>query len=114
MRALCTGLVALAMIGTHTSPTHAQEGDLVAGLRVASLRSEPEEVTMTVGERVPLSVTALDGNGNVVNAQIRVIGQGIRYESGFVTANGGAGSSCSRLSYFLQTRAGSLQFFRFP
>ncbi len=66
MRAVRTSLLALAVIGTYAIPVRAQEPDLVAGLRVDRLSAEPAEVIFTAGDRAPLSITALDANGNRV------------------------------------------------
>ncbi len=89
MRAIRTSLVTTALIGVFATSAIAQDSALRAGLLVESLRSEPAELTMTAGERVPLTITALDANGDVVDAQVRVAGRGVRYENGFVTATTG-------------------------
>ncbi len=89
MRAIRTSLLAAALIGAFVTPALAQDSALREGLRVRSLRSEPAELTMTAGETVPLTITAFDANGNVVDAQLRVAGRGVRYENGFVTATTG-------------------------
>ncbi len=89
MRAIRTSLVATALIGALATPVLAQDAALRAGLQVDSLRSEPAELTMTAGETVPLTIIALDAYGDVVDAQIRVAGRGVRYENGFVTASTG-------------------------
>lgn len=89
MRAVRTSLLALAVIGTYAIPVRAQEPSLVAGLRVDRLSAEPAEVIFTVGERAPLSITALDANGDRVEAQIRVSGRGVSYSDGYVTGSDG-------------------------
>ncbi len=89
MRAVRTSLLALAVIGTYAMPARAQEPSLVAGLRVDRLTAEPAEVIFTSGERAPLSITALDANGNRVEAQIRVSGRGVSYSDGYVTGSDG-------------------------
>lgn len=89
MRAIRTSLLAASLIGAFVTPALAQNSALREGLRVSSLRSEPAELSMTAGETVPLTITAFDANGNVVDAQVRVAGRGVRYENGFVTATTG-------------------------
>lgn len=89
MRAIRTSLLAASLIGAFVTPALAQDSALREGLRVSSLRSEPAELSMTAGETVPLTITAFDANGNVVDAQVRVAGRGVRYENGFVTATTG-------------------------
>ena len=89
MSAIRTTLLATALIGALATPALAQDSTLRAGLQVDSLRSEPAELTMTAGETVPLTIIALDHYGDVVDAQIRVAGRGVRYENGFVTASTG-------------------------
>ncbi len=89
MRAIRTSLLAASLIGAFVTPALAQDSALREGLRVSSLRSEPAELSMTAGETVPLTITAFDANGNVVDAEVRVAGRGVRYENGFVTATTG-------------------------
>ena len=70
-------------------PASAQEDtSLEAGLRVASLRAEPASLVLEVGQRVPLTVTALDAAGNPVPAQLRIAGprSAVRYGAGELTA----------------------------
>ena len=89
MRAIRTSLLAASLIGAFVTPALAQDSALREGLRVSSLRSEPAELSMTAGETVPLTITAYDANGNVVDAQVRVAGRGVRFQNGFVTATTG-------------------------
>ncbi|MFV2007093.1 MAG: Ig-like domain-containing protein [Longimicrobiales bacterium] len=89
MNAIRMSLVATALIGALATPTLAQDSASRAGLLVNSLRSDPAEVTMVAGDRVPLTIAAFDANGDVVDAQIRVAGRGVSYEDGFVTASTG-------------------------
>ncbi len=68
----------------------AQDASLDAGLRVARLVAEPADPQLQAGTPLPLTIRALDADGNEVDAQLRVFGQGLSYEDGMVTApNGG-------------------------
>lgn len=67
----------------------AQDASLEAGLTVARIVAEPAEIRIEAGQSVPLTLTALDADGNVVDAQLRVFGQGAQYEDGMVTASAG-------------------------
>ena len=73
-------------------PVSAQDARLEAGLRVTRLVAQPADISFEAGTSVPVTITALDAAGNPVDAEIRVVGRGIRYEDGRVTApEGGEG-----------------------
>ncbi|MCZ6917731.1 MAG: Ig-like domain-containing protein [Gemmatimonadetes bacterium] len=64
---------------------HAQD-ELQRALAVTRLEASPSPVVVTQGERTPVSLTAYDADGNVVDVPIRVAGafRGIRFEDGFL------------------------------
>ena len=73
-------------------PVSAQDARLEAGLRVDRLVAEPAELTLEAGTRTRIEVTALDASGNPVDAQVRIVGRGVQYDNGSVTAaEGGEG-----------------------
>ncbi len=73
-------------------PVSAQDARLEAGLRVERLVAEPAELTLEAGTTRAIRVTALDAAGNPVDAQVRIVGRGVAYEDGSVTAaQGGEG-----------------------
>jgi len=67
-------------------PSEAQEQSLEAGLRVATITTDPAEVTMQAGGSMPLVILTLDANGDPVDAVLRIRGRGIGYEDGVLTA----------------------------
>jgi hypothetical protein len=73
-------------------PASAQDARLEAGLRVDRLVAEPAELVLEAGTATPIQVLALDASGNPVDAQVRIVGRGVEYENGSVTAvEGGEG-----------------------
>lgn len=81
---MCLAATALMPLGAA-----AQDAALEAGLRVARIVAEPAEIEIQAGESVPLTIRALDAEGNEVDAQLRIFGQGARYEDGMVSAGEG-------------------------
>ena len=95
---LVTGAALLAAVAA--GPVAARQGavtptQLEAGLRVASLRVEPAELTIEAGQAVPVAVTALDASGNPVDAAVRLTGprQGLRVNFADGTVTGLAAGS---------------------
>jgi hypothetical protein len=87
MRALCTSLLLGATAFLVAAPLAAQD---VAG-RVASIVIDPAEPAVDVGQRVPLTITALDAGGQVVEGvEFRVIAQGgLEYDDGALVGTRG-------------------------
>jgi hypothetical protein len=55
--------------------------------------SEPGEITFEAGTSLPVVITALDADGNPVDAEVRIVGRGVSYADGAVTAlEGGEGT----------------------
>jgi hypothetical protein len=88
-----TLLTLLALVLLTPPEARAQDPSLEAARRVASLRAEPAEIAVTVGERTPFRIVALDGAGaEVPGVQFRTFGRGIEVEDGMVTGSvGGIG-----------------------
>ncbi len=57
-----------------------------SGAQIARLVAEPSEVTFQAGERAAIEIFAIDANGNRMDVALRVFGQGVDYEDGFLTA----------------------------
>ncbi len=69
------------------APAVAQDADLEAGLRVASLVAEPSELAFEAGTRATLRIRALDAAGREVEGvELRVRGRGVSWADGTVTA----------------------------
>ncbi len=63
----------------------AQDARLQAGLRVAELRVEPAaRVSVELGGRTALTITAVDASGAPVDALLRVFGRGVSWEDGWI------------------------------
>ena len=71
------------------APVAGQDAAVEAGLRVQRLVAEPAEVTLEAGSSASLVIRALDANGQEVQAELRVRGQGVSWEDGRVTATQG-------------------------
>jgi hypothetical protein len=65
-------VLSLALLAFGAGGVQAQAANLEAGLQVRSLRAEPAELRLVAGQTVPFRVVALDANGNLVNAALRV------------------------------------------
>lgn len=77
---LCVALVMSA------APLAAQ-ADLNAGLRVARITTEPAEIAFEAGSAASVAIVALDADGNVVDASLRIRGsRGLSHSDGILSA----------------------------
>ena len=77
---LCVALVMSA------APLAAQ-ADLDAGLRVARITTEPAEIAFEAGSAASVAIVALDADGNVVDASLRIRGsRGLSHSDGILSA----------------------------
>ena len=77
---LCVALVMSA------APLAAQS-DLDAGLRVARITTEPAEIAFEAGSAASVAIVALDADGNVVDASLRIRGsRGLSHSDGILSA----------------------------
>jgi hypothetical protein len=77
---LCVALVMSA------APLAAQP-DLNAGLRVARITTEPAEIAFEAGSAASVAIVALDADGNVVDASLRIRGsRGLSHSDGILSA----------------------------
>ncbi len=77
---LCVALVMSA------APLAAQ-ADLDAGLRVARITTEPAEIAFEAGSAASVAIIALDADGNVVDASLRIRGsRGLSHSDGILSA----------------------------
>ncbi|MEX2467827.1 MAG: Ig-like domain-containing protein [Gemmatimonadota bacterium] len=82
-------LMALALLAV---PASGQDARLEAGRRVTTLVAQPAELTFEAGTTARVQIQALDAAGQPVDAELRIIGRGVRYDDGMVTApEGGEG-----------------------
>lgn len=82
-----TVLAALASFAS--TPLTAQDASTEAGLSVTRLIAEPATVSFEAGSSAALAIRALDASGNVVNAELRIVGRGVEWADGQVTASRG-------------------------
>ena len=77
---LCVALVMSA------APLAAQ-ADLNAGLRVARITTEPAEIAFEAGSAASVAIVALDADGNVVDASLRIrVSRGLSHSDGILSA----------------------------
>ena len=77
---LCVALVMSA------APLAAQ-ADLDAGLRVARITTKPAEIAFEAGSAASVAIVALDADGNVVDASLRIRGsRGLSHSDGILSA----------------------------
>ena len=80
----------VAVMALAAAPVAAQDAALEVGLRVASITSDPAEIVIEAGAPASVSILALDANGQVVDATLRIRGRGVTYSNGTLTgAEGG-------------------------
>jgi len=64
-------LLCAALSSWIVTPVSGQDAQDAEALRTTSLRASPASITLQVGETVPFAVTAVDANGQVVDAPVR-------------------------------------------
>ena len=68
----------------------AAQADLAAGLRVSRIATDPAEISFEAGSESPISIVALDAEGNPVDASLRVRGsRGLSHSDGILSAPAG-------------------------
>ena len=82
-------LLALTVLA---APLAGQDSRLEAGTRVARLVAQPAELTFEAGATASITIQALDAADAPVDAELRIVGRGVSYTDGMVTApEGGEG-----------------------
>jgi len=76
-------------VGLLAVPVAAQDARLEAGTRVTRLVAQPAELTFEAGTTARISIQALDAAGAPVDAELRIVGRGVSYADGTVTASEG-------------------------
>ena len=88
MRRISELLVCLAIV-ISAAPLAAQ-ADLDAGLRVSRITTDPAEIAFEAGSEFSISIVALDADGTVVDASLRIRGgRGLRHSDGILSAASG-------------------------
>ena len=88
MRRFSEFLTCVALV-VSAAPLAAQ-ADLAAGLRVSRIATDPAEISFEAGSESPISIVALDAEGNPVDASLRVRGsRGLSHSDGILSAPAG-------------------------
>lgn len=83
----------LPAVALLAQPASAKDARMLAGLQVERLVSDPAEITFEAGASLPVTITPLDAEGEPVDAELRIVGRGVSYADGAVTApEGGEGT----------------------